>query len=336
MRWHFWAMALMAISAWCAEVPTPSEMYIVSAEFSDFGALFYYRVVDVRADGPDVVIQYARVGWTNPRFCARKIVQESQVRLRNRTIEDLVKANNPCAIDPSNLAAEVKKYSIKTAHFETFSAAVVATCGHKRSVLELPDESEVDAKKLKSANATMSRLWNLMSDVVDPSFGKDDIFQGRTDEEDLVLQRAGQEFVPELASGRYDEGLAGAVHGNVSAWRHPSFRDLLNDYRGPITNSEAKAAASSVVLVDAEQYRFSAFTKPDYPVLAALARVQGDVTMQLTIVPATGEVTSVDVSSGNRLLLDSAVGAARQWRLEPNSAGAGNVGVTMRYSFQCR
>jgi len=336
MRLYFWAMALIAINAWSAEIPTPSQMYIVSAAFSDFGALFYYRVVDVRTDGPDVVIRYSRVGWTNPGFCPRKIVQSAQVRLSKRTIKDLVKANNPCAVSPRDLAATVKKYSIMAGHFETFSAGVVATCGPTTSVLELPDESRVDLSKLKSSNARMSRLWNLISDVVDPAFGKDDIFQGRTEEEDLVLQRAGQEIAPELASGRYDEGLAVAVHGNDSTWRHPSFRDLLNDYRGPITNSEAKAAAFSIDLVDAGKYRFNAFAKLDYPVLAAMARIQGDVTMRLSIDPATGEVTSVEASSGNKILQDNAVAAAKKWRLEPNSAGAEKVNATLRYSLQCR
>jgi TonB family protein len=332
---YFSAMALIAINAWCVEIPGPSQMYIVSAAFSDFGALFYYRVVDARTEGPDIVIRYSRIGWTNPGFCPRKIVQSAQVRLRNRTIKDLIKANNPCAVNPRDLAATVKKYSIKAGHFETFSAGVVATCGPMTSVLELPDESNVDLKKLKSANAKMSRLWDLISDVVAPAFGKDDIFQGRTEEEDLVLQRAGQEIVPELASGRYDEGLAAAVHGNDTTWRRPSFRDLLKDYGGPITNAEAKAAALSVVLVGAEQYRFSIFTKPDYPPLAAMARIQGDVTMRLTIDLASGEVTSVDLSSGNRILQDSAVAAAKKWRLEPNFAGAENVSVTMRYTLQC-
>ena len=116
MRQYFWVMALMAINAWGAEIPTPSRMYIVSAAFSDFGALFYYRVVDVRTDGPDVVIRYSRIGWTNPGFCPRKIVQGAQVRLSNRTIKDLVKANNPCAVNPRDLAATVKKYSITAGH----------------------------------------------------------------------------------------------------------------------------------------------------------------------------------------------------------------------------
>jgi hypothetical protein len=266
-------MALIAINAWCAGTPTPSQMYIVSASFSDAGALFYYRVVDIEPQGRDLVIHYTRIGWTNPLVCPRKVVQSAQARLRNRTIKDLVHANNPCVVKPQDLAAAVKKYSIAASHFETFSVGVVATCGSVNSVLELPDESNVDLKRLKSANAAMGRLWKLMSDIIDPTFGKGDIFQGRTEADDLILQRAGQEIVPELASGRYDEGLAAAIHGNDSAWKNPSIRDLLEDYRGPITNSEARAAALSAVLVDAEQYPLSSFAKPDYPPLAAMARI---------------------------------------------------------------
>jgi len=335
MRQRFLALAFIAINTWCAAAPIPAQMYIVSASFSDAGALFYYRVVDVQPDGKDVVIRYTRIGWTNPLFCARKIVQSAQVRLRNRTIKDLVHANNPCGVKPQNLAATAKKYSTTAGHFETFSAGVVATCGPMKSILELPDESIVDVKRLKSANPVMGRLWDLMSDIVSPAFGEDDIFQGRTEANDLVLQRAGQEIAPELASGRYDEGLTAAVHGNDTKWQHPSIRDLFKDYRGPVTDAEAKAAALSAVLVNAEQYRFSAFAKPDYPVLAAVARIQGDVSMQLTVDPATGEVTSPEAFSGNKILQDSALATAKKWRFEPNSAAAGKISVTLRYTLRC-
>jgi TonB family protein len=335
MRQRFLALAFIAIDTWCAGAPMPSQIYIVSASFSDLGPLFYYRVVDVQPDGRDVVISYTRIGWTDPRFCARKIVQSAQVRLRSRTIEDLVKANNPCAVKPQDLAATVKKYSITAGHFETFSVGVVATCGSIRSILELPDQSKVDAKKLKSANPLMGRLWDLMSDIVDPAFGQLDIFQRPTEADDLVLQRAGQEIVPELASGRYDEGLIAALHGNDSTSQHASIRDLLKDYRGPVTNAEARAALSAV-LVDAEQYRFSAFAKPDYPLIAAMARIQGDVSMQLTVDPATGEVTSAEASSGNKILQNNAAATARKWRFEPNSAGTEKVSVTLRYTLQCQ
>jgi len=67
-----------------------------------------------------------------------------------------------------------------------------------------------------------------------------------------------------------------------------------------------------------------------------MARIQGDVTMGLTVDPVTGEVTSVEASSGNKMLQNNAVATAKNWRLEPNSAGAQKVSVTMRYTLQCR
>lgn len=41
------ALATMAVIAQAAEVAGPSGLYVVSVSFSDYGALFYYRVVDV-------------------------------------------------------------------------------------------------------------------------------------------------------------------------------------------------------------------------------------------------------------------------------------------------
>ncbi len=38
-----------------ATAPKPSEFYIASVFFSDNGALFYYRVIDVRQDGPTLL-----------------------------------------------------------------------------------------------------------------------------------------------------------------------------------------------------------------------------------------------------------------------------------------
>ncbi len=287
-------------------------------------------------DGRDLVIRYSRIGWTDPLLCPRKIVQSAQVRLPNRTIKDLVHANNPCAVKPQDLSAAVQKYSITAGHLETFSVGVVAACGPTKSVLVLPDESFVNFKRLKSAHPVMGRLWNLMSDILDPAFGEGDIFQGRTEAEDLVLQRAGQQIVPELVSGRYDEGLAAAVQGNDITWQHPSMRELLQDYHGPITNAEVKAKALSAVLVNAEQYPFSAFAKPEYTLLAAMARIQGDVNLQLTVDPPTGEVMSAEASSGHKILQADATATAKKWRFEPNSTDAGKISVTLRYTLHCQ
>jgi hypothetical protein len=60
----FARLLLMAVAATLAcgtETVGPSEFYAVSVFFSDSGALFYYRVIDVRPDGLDSLIRYTRV-----------------------------------------------------------------------------------------------------------------------------------------------------------------------------------------------------------------------------------------------------------------------------------
>ncbi len=56
--------------------------------------------------------------------------------------------------------------------------------------------------------------------------------------------------------------------------------------------------------------------EPQYPTLARLARVSGQVVLQVHI-DEEGNVDSVDVVSGNQLLIDAAVMAVRQWKYSP-------------------
>lgn len=131
-RVYFWLVAMLSVHGWSAEIPLPSDFYIVSASFSDNGALFYYRVLEVQPDGADAVIRYTRVAWTNPTACPRRIVQSAKSRLSIQTLNALLKANNPCAVRPTDVAAATKQYQISAAVFETFSMGLVATCGSSK------------------------------------------------------------------------------------------------------------------------------------------------------------------------------------------------------------
>jgi len=55
---------------------------------------------------------------------------------------------------------------------------------------------------------------------------------------------------------------------------------------------------------------------PQYPPLARIARVSGQVVLQVHI-DEEGNVDSVDIVSGNQLLIDAAVAAVRQWKYSP-------------------
>jgi TonB family protein len=68
---------------------------------------------------------------------------------------------------------------------------------------------------------------------------------------------------------------------------------------------------------------------PVYPDLARQARVQGTVTLKVTIGPE-GDVTKLDVISGPALLVQSAVEAVRQWRYKPTLLNGNPVEVETR------
>jgi hypothetical protein len=251
-------VVIAATIAHAAETAGPSEFYIVSVFFSDNGALFYYRVIDVQTDGPDSLIRYTRIASTNDYCRNRTIVQTATARARNMSPSQLVKGNNPCAVKSENVGAALKKYVHTIGAFETISFGIVAKCGSSSVTVGLPTIEEVDLKRMHRAHPEIARLWNLTSEITDPAFGSTDIFHDRKEEDDLVLQRAGEKLVPELVSGRYDIGLAAAFKGNVGTWTTPSFRSLLQGYSGPISDTQAKASYVPQ-LVNAEAYNFSHF-----------------------------------------------------------------------------
>jgi len=125
----------------------------------------------------------------------------------------------------------------------------------------------VGPKLLWRPHPELAHLWDLASKITDPVFGSTDIFHDRTEADDLILQRAGEKLVPELTSGRYDAGLEAAVKGNVGTRRSPSFRSLLAKLLGPVSATE-KSASYVPQLLNAEEYQFSHFVAPKYPLLA--------------------------------------------------------------------
>ncbi len=65
------------------------------------------------------------------------------------------------------------------------------------------------------------------------------------------------------------------------------------------------------------------------------ARISGDVELKLTVDPATGSVSDVNVISGHPLLKPAAMEAARQWRLKPNSIPSGTVNAILNFELRC-
>lgn len=332
MRRWLSVLCVVAGIAQGAEKVAPSQFYVVSASFSDYGPAFYYRVIEVWPDGPNSHVRYSRISTVNA-YCPRMVIRSAEATLHNVSPGKLTKASNPCVVKPGALGELLKKYSRRAALFEGASLGIVAQCDASSVVLGLPTAQELDMKRLRSGHPEIARLLDLSSKAFQAAFGPKDILLGPAEADDLVLQLAGARFAPELVSGKYDAGLAAAM--SSYAGKAPSFRELLAGYRGPVSADEANMGYVPQ-LVDAEAYHFTQFTPPKYPPLGMQARIEGAVRLQLSVEPSTGEVFNVEALSGNRVLKPSAIEAARKWRFAPNSGVASTINLTLDYALRCR
>jgi hypothetical protein len=84
----------------------------------------------------------------------------------------------------------------------------VARCGSEQVALRLPYPELVNGKKLRRENPRVWALWNLAHEVQQRAFGRNP-FGDLSEDQDWQLQVAGSAFVPQLLSGRFDQGFAG-------------------------------------------------------------------------------------------------------------------------------
>jgi periplasmic protein TonB len=110
-------------------------------------------------------------------------------------------------------------------------------------------------------------------------------------------------------SRRWGPSGTGSLASVPEAWATPS---KSAPPPPPVTpRKEPKKVSSGV-----QAARLVRKVAPEYPPLALAARIEGVVSLQVWI-DEEGNVTSVDVLSGQHLLREAAVEAVRQWKYSP-------------------
>ena len=111
---------------------------------------------------------------------------------------------------------------------------------------------------------------------------------------------------------------------------------------GGIIGILSKGSASALPLAQSSQHggqivrpRLTSSVKPDYPPLARLQRVEGDVVIQAEI-SATGSVGLLKVVSGPALLQQAAMEALRKWKYEPARLNDQPIALQMLVTIRFR
>ena len=144
---RLFAAGIIAMMARGAAMPGPSQFYVVSVSFSDYGPSFYYRILDVKQDGPDSVVRYVRIAPVGI-FCPKLAVQAVEARMRDTSPAQLAGKSNPCAVRPEALQTSLKPNRRLEAVFEAISFGVVAQCGASSVALALAMDQKIDLKGL--------------------------------------------------------------------------------------------------------------------------------------------------------------------------------------------
>jgi hypothetical protein len=301
------------------------SFYAVREFFSDNLSAWDEEVLDVSPEGKNVRVQLFHVSAAH-QLCGGDLLRVEERTLPNTTVQKVV-GKKVCSVTGQEVDAALKAAAPRATEgiFETDTIDLVPQCGTRQNVLAFPHPQDVDEKALHRENPRIDALWDLYYEVRRRAFGKHFSFDSLTPAQEKESEELGLKLLPELTSGKYDAAFAeDACAGkkcepNYFAWE-------LSGYKTP-TNQ----APLLVELVNASSLGLMKYEAPQYPMIAMMAHVFGDVRLRIVPDEQTGAVKEVQFISGNQLLRNSAINAAKQWRFFPGRQFA-SVEAVLRFS----
>ncbi len=295
--------------------------YVATHVVSDASPFKYEYVLDVKAQGKDVLVREIRIAPLNSS-CPGITVKAADHLLTNTSPEKVARLDlcslNVTAVESAISGAQPLGV---TSIDDTASHSIVAICGRTQKVFELPYPETVDSKKLKRTSRPVASLWDLAYNVQRRSFGPKFSFYRASASQDAEFQALGAEVVPAIKSGIYDLGFANGSH----------LESQLNEYPGPVKETDPW----SVEFVGSAPPNLKQYQLPKYPPLARQTRIEGEVHLVVLPDTQTGLVKDVQVISGHPLLRDVAAAAVREWQFTKGNALKDSIEVSLKFGLDC-
>ena len=310
------------------------EFYVVRQAVSNNGPGWSDTILDVRDEVGGVRVREIRIAPLN-RNCAHFVtVKAVETVLPNTTAAKVAGKFRLCSYPEDDFAGVIqvaKRSDIEPDSLESSATqTIVAKCGTKEILYELPDQDLLKFKALKRADARIAGLWDLKDDIEDRALGKDFAFAKATAEQNKERQVLGAKFVPEILAGKYNSGFSDSTCAFAECRDHNA-KSALQGYKGPIDDKDP----AFVDLLNAASLHLAKYDLPSYPREAQRALAQGEVRLRIFFDPATGLVTKAEPLSGDDKLQEASVKAAQSWQFETGSALKSPIAVTLRFGFHC-
>lgn len=301
---------LLNSSAEAQDSDSLQSFYTVTEFFSDFLPDGYTEILDVTPQGGNVRVRIFRISLATP-YCDWQLVRAVERILPDTDLRKVTQNINACSYSEKHVAGALAAAAPKTSQTIEDSATlrIVAKCGSNEKVFDFPYAEEVDLKSLHRHNPEVDALWGLSYNVRSRAFGQHFSLREPPSAQEKEYEDLGTRLLPELLSGRFDNGFSGYECGNQPCsngylgWR-------LKGYTKPPENR----TPGTVELINLPSLKLAKYDLPGYPRLALMARISGEVRLKITADQQTGMVREVRTISGNMLLADAAIAAVRKWQ----------------------
>src|SRR5271167_4290300 len=216
--------------------PPLENFYVVTQAIFRNDPKWVDHILDIHPQGADVFVREIRIAPLASACPHHVTVRAIERVVPNTTVKKVALHFDLCAFSEDDVESMISAARRKTAPASDDDSAaqtIVARCGTKQRIFELPDESSLRFDALRLADSRLSAFWDLAAVVEARTFGDDFSLAQLTPEQDREAQALGATLVPEIKSGKYDQAFADNNCPYAECSDHSS-ASALQGYAGPI------------------------------------------------------------------------------------------------------
>lgn len=235
-------IAFAQIAGHKKKIPPLEQLYVVTQAIFHNDPKWVDHILDIRPGSEGVLIREIRIAPLNAS-CPRSVTVRAIDRtLPSTTVEKVAAKFQICSYAEEDVAGMInvaKHEGTVSSTDDSASQTIVATCGTKQKMFELPDEETLRFEALRHADAHVAAFWDLAATIEDRAFGEDFSLAKVTPEEDKKFQALGAKVFSEIKSGRYDQGFADQFCPYAECQAHNA-ASALQGYTGAIFDCPRK------------------------------------------------------------------------------------------------
>jgi hypothetical protein len=232
----------------------PSAAHTDSAK-TDAAPAWRDTIVDVVQDGTGIVIREISIEPAVGAHCPPHavIARERDRALPGDSVEQAAGHHHLCSMSESDVAGVIQaanKDDVARENSDDFETqTIVATCGEREHLFELPYPDTLKFHALGLADSHITALWKMSHEVISRAFGDEPFPSAQTaatagDANDIAAQKLAEKLVPEIRSGRYASGFGDSNCAYASCRDH-SAKSALEGYAGVLDLSSCAAPSTT-------------------------------------------------------------------------------------------